>query len=1042
MEYMKANGCYRLLSPAEEPEFSSLTTDVAIADITKTSAESFAKQITLIELSLFKAIRREEFASLKWNGKEKHVYAPNIVASTRWFNQINFWVQKEILKYSCVSKRTELLAFFIKIAKKLVDCNNLYSAMSIVSALQIECIYRLRHTWAGLGNKDRTAYRRLEELFSQDDNCRRQREHMNSISLPGIPYLGLYLSDLTYTNVAHPRVGGKPTAIWTTKINGIIDTIAYFQQSEYSFPVDGAINAYLCAQRYIEELQKFLEEDNYKTSLNLEPPEIPPEPTLSVTFNAVEADRKFSSFLNRSLDSASILGLKSQKQSVGAVPFPKTSPSVPPAKLASVNSSFEGDCLPPLKSTQLSSLSGTDANTLVNHSQSDVAEKCRETPILRRKSATIDTKPLIREKLACDDLDGGPCLPKVIDASYLSSSQPNKAYTEESPNKTQTPQSQTTFCRVERIPRGVRQYYCPQSINSASNSAKELPPLPPRPPTEFTQGTFSQPDRLSTLDEKPIPDQIDQRRTGDKLPVDACPSSPFSATRLPVNKENELNSTVCVSPPKVCPVCDDTAVERCSLSEGTTPVKKSLPHAVQSSPALSENLLNAYESDAATVAACAAAAARQTEHIANLHSSSAQTTNTVLDDQRLALTVPSPHPSFHHRRTSSAVDPLTAYVPPEPLEFGVHIVRQGVIQRRTMVQVRASTTSSLTSPRLPKDSNDNPAVYDSNDSLATISTIGPSGSKTNEKPTFIRTRPAGFGTWKRFWMTLVLVGEGSTGFMIYFEPKFRNAAVRNDFQAHHCQIQSLVDFRPVGTGVPQPEHYQRPVHEGSLDVQTEVPKIDEAIGLPSSEPLIDPVSSTPNPKVRPFTSFSSNFPSHYSHTSSHVDIGRHKDGSSDSSSFVLTHPTRKKVYRIRPLTFSHDAPVSSNRIAHSHGPLNWFRRSGFHSPRVIPRYSQPGLKNPSTNRPTVAPYSFNSLGRARGASVPGIFTSPRFSPPTSRAGTLNSKLSQDLMASSVNSEVSDWIAAIQYVLDRIELYHRNQTLTCPPFQCHFERSDC
>ncbi|KAH9592835.1 RasGEF, variant 3 [Schistosoma haematobium] len=105
--------------------------------------------------------------------------------------------------------------------------------MSIISALQVECIYRLRHTWTGLGNKDRAAYRRLEELFSQNDNCRRQREHMNSISLPGIPYLGLYLSDLTYTNVAQPRINGKPTAVWFTKINSIIDKIAYFQQSEY-----------------------------------------------------------------------------------------------------------------------------------------------------------------------------------------------------------------------------------------------------------------------------------------------------------------------------------------------------------------------------------------------------------------------------------------------------------------------------------------------------------------------------------------------------------------------------------------------------------------------------------------------------------------------------------------------------------------------------------------------------------------------------------------------------------------------------------------
>ncbi|VDN11687.1 unnamed protein product [Dibothriocephalus latus] len=111
--------------------------------------------------------------------------------------------------------------------------NNLYSAMSMISALQVECIYRLRHTWAGLGHRERSAYRRLEELFGQQDNCRLLREHTAAMRLPGIPYLGLYLSDLAYTNVAHPRINGQPTTVWVTKLNAIVDAIAHFQQSRF-----------------------------------------------------------------------------------------------------------------------------------------------------------------------------------------------------------------------------------------------------------------------------------------------------------------------------------------------------------------------------------------------------------------------------------------------------------------------------------------------------------------------------------------------------------------------------------------------------------------------------------------------------------------------------------------------------------------------------------------------------------------------------------------------------------------------------------------
>lgn len=96
---------------------SDLMCNIAIADITKINVDDFVKQITLIDMSYFAAIKRSEFLSLKWNGRDKKIYAPNIVESTKWFNQINFWVQKEILKYQAVNKRTEMLSYFIKLAK-------------------------------------------------------------------------------------------------------------------------------------------------------------------------------------------------------------------------------------------------------------------------------------------------------------------------------------------------------------------------------------------------------------------------------------------------------------------------------------------------------------------------------------------------------------------------------------------------------------------------------------------------------------------------------------------------------------------------------------------------------------------------------------------------------------------------------------------------------------------------------------------------------------------------------------------------------------
>ncbi|CAM4691521.1 unnamed protein product [Leuciscus chuanchicus] len=165
--------------------------DAVVFDVLKVTPEEYAGQITLMDAPVFKAIQPEELSSCGWNKKEKHSSAPNAVAFTRRFNQVSFWVVREILHAQTLKIRAEVVSLYIRTAKKLCDMNNLHAVMAVVSALQSAPIFRLSKTWALLSRKDKATFERLEYLMSKEDNYKRLRDFISSQSMTScIPYLG------------------------------------------------------------------------------------------------------------------------------------------------------------------------------------------------------------------------------------------------------------------------------------------------------------------------------------------------------------------------------------------------------------------------------------------------------------------------------------------------------------------------------------------------------------------------------------------------------------------------------------------------------------------------------------------------------------------------------------------------------------------------------------------------------------------------------------------------------------------------------------
>eukprot|EP00026_Physarum_polycephalum_P004864 Phypoly_transcript_04888.p1 GENE.Phypoly_transcript_04888~~Phypoly_transcript_04888.p1 ORF type:complete len:490 (+),score=76.11 Phypoly_transcript_04888:570-2039(+) len=171
--------------------------------------EEIARQLTLIDNDLLRRVTPLELVNQRWtkSGKEKN--APNVLAVIERFNQVAQWAATEICTEESVKIRVKKIKRFIDIGLKCLELRNFNGVMQIVTGLNSSAVTRLKTTWANVPAKRRESFAVLEKLMDMYGNYKTYRELLISASPPFIPFLGLFLSDLTFIDDGNPSFSKK-----------------------------------------------------------------------------------------------------------------------------------------------------------------------------------------------------------------------------------------------------------------------------------------------------------------------------------------------------------------------------------------------------------------------------------------------------------------------------------------------------------------------------------------------------------------------------------------------------------------------------------------------------------------------------------------------------------------------------------------------------------------------------------------------------------------------------------------------------------------
>ncbi|KAI9302957.1 ras guanine nucleotide exchange factor domain-containing protein [Cunninghamella echinulata] len=173
------------------------STQSSTISIYRMDPQEIANQLTLLESALFYKVPPNE---LMVTHKKKNSPAMHVKAMVQQSTLMAYWITNTILGEIDTKIRVMVIKFWIKVADACLQLNNFNTLMTIRCALNSAGIARLKKTWDSVmrSTKYKSMYNTINNVADSDRNFAVYRKCLKNAVAPGIPFLGIFLSDVIF----------------------------------------------------------------------------------------------------------------------------------------------------------------------------------------------------------------------------------------------------------------------------------------------------------------------------------------------------------------------------------------------------------------------------------------------------------------------------------------------------------------------------------------------------------------------------------------------------------------------------------------------------------------------------------------------------------------------------------------------------------------------------------------------------------------------------------------------------------------------------